>query len=75
MAAIDLNRPGIEVSQFTDTSGYSSTLMKMLIWMPVDVGLNYNLKLLVYWLLYTHDYLRLIIDIYALFVQKSLIIL
>ncbi|EUB61351.1 MutS protein [Echinococcus granulosus] len=38
MAAIDLNRPGIEVSQFTDTSGYGSTLMKMLVWMPTEVS-------------------------------------
>lgn len=37
MAAIDLNRPGVEVSQFTDTSGYGSTLMKMLVWMPTEV--------------------------------------
>ena len=38
MAAIDLNRSGIDVSQFTDSCGYSSTLMKMLLWMPVDVS-------------------------------------
>ncbi|VDM17100.1 unnamed protein product [Hydatigera taeniaeformis] len=37
MAVIDLNQPGIEVSQFTDTSGYGSTLMKMLVWMPTEV--------------------------------------
>lgn len=43
IAAIDLNRPGIEVSQFMDTSCYSYTLMKMLVWMPVDVSSSFTL--------------------------------
>ncbi|CDS39966.1 mutS protein 4 [Echinococcus multilocularis] len=42
MAAVDLNRPGIEVSQFTDTGGYGSTLMKMLVWMPTEVLLPHS---------------------------------
>ena len=38
MAAVDLNRPGVEISQFIDTDGYSGILMKMLVWMPVEVS-------------------------------------
>ncbi|KAL7061773.1 hypothetical protein AAHC03_01484 [Spirometra sp. Aus1] len=37
IAAIDLGRPEVEVSQFSDTSGYNGTLLKMLVWTPVDV--------------------------------------
>ncbi|KAL5963190.1 hypothetical protein TSMEX_009071, partial [Taenia solium] len=42
VAAIDLNQPGLEVSQFTDTSAYGSTLMKMLVWMPTEVLLPHS---------------------------------
>nr|CDS27090.1 mutS protein 4 [Hymenolepis microstoma] len=42
IAAIDLNRPEIEVSQFLETCSYSCTLMKMLVWMPLDILLPHS---------------------------------